>query len=459
MTLFFITKIYAQNADSTGLSESNDHSKKYISKIIINGLQRTKSWIVLRELSFVEGDTLQGNYEEELLKSRNRIFNTRLFNKVEVNWRNDTVTIDLKERWYTYPIPIIDLADRNFNEWWQVRNHDFRRINYAIDFTQSNVRGRNETFNIYLQGGFNKKLQAKYVFPYIDKGRKLGFAVTCSYIIDRQVGYVTDKNYLKFTEIEETGRFRFSTSASLFHRNKFYQSHYVTLGYYANQIPDTIAILNPDYFLDGKTKQRFFSLQYSVVDDHRDIAYYPLKGYYWSASVSKIGITHKEDVNMWSAYFDVAWYKPLGRKWYSNFSFSQKISTPTRQPYMYARALGYNAYYVSGYELYVIDGQHLSLGKINLRKRILSWEKTLNFIPIKQFRNIPLQIYLRAYSDGGVAIDNSGLVGNALLANKFLWGNGLGLDFVTYYDTVLRLEYSINKSLERGFYIHYKSLF
>ena len=457
--LLFSKALLAYNPCSSRNVQDTLVSKIIIGKIIISGLHRTKPWIVLRELSFAEGDSLQLSADAELLKNRNRIFNTRLFTTVAVTLQNDTVHIALKERWYTYPIPVIDLADRNFNEWWQVRNHDIGRVNYGLDFTQNNVRGRNETLKLYLQGGFNKKAEARYIIPYIDKNRKLGFAAAVSYIVDRQVGYQTKNNYLMFTEIEANGRYRFSTSATVFHRNKFYQTHYLSLGYYANQIPDTIAKLNPDYFIAGKTRQQFLSLQYSWVNDHRDIAYYPLKGYYLAGSISKIGLTTKEDIDMWSAYVDAAWYKPLGKKWYSSISFTQKISTPRQQPYMYARALGYNAYYVSGYELYVVDGQYFSLAKINLRNRILSLEKSFRFIPIKQFKHIPLQIYLRAYSDGGIAVDNSGLAGNAALANQFLWGNGLALDFVTYYDTVLRIEYSINKNLQRGFYLHYKSAF
>lgn len=459
--IFFLNPLFleAQSKDaSTITSPDSAKLKNYVGAIAIQGLHRTKPYIVKRELGFAEGDSL-ANIKEVLLKARNRIFNTRLFNSASVFWRNDTVFIILQERWYTYPIPVLDIADRNFNEWWQVRNHDLGRLNYGIDFTQNNVRGRNETLKLYLQAGFNKKVEARYSIPYLDKKQKLGLATAISYIIDRQVGYATKNNYLMFTEIKDNARYRFSTSATLFHRNKLYRTQYMSVGYYHNQVPDTIARLNPSYFLEGKTTQQLFSVGYSVVDDHRDIAYYPLKGYYWSASISKIGITKAEDVNMWISYLDAAWYKSLGRKWYSTISFSQKFSTPSQQPYIYGRALGYNAYYVSGYELYVIDGQYFSLAKANIRKRILSFEKALNFIPIAQFRNIPIQIYLRAYSDGGVAVDNTKNVGNSRLANQFLWGNGVGIDFVSYYDSVFKIEYSVNRDREGGVFLHYKSMF
>jgi hypothetical protein len=44
--------------------------------------------------------------------------------------------VDVNERWYTFPVPIFELSDRNFNEWWQNYNHDFRRVNYGLRLYQ-----------------------------------------------------------------------------------------------------------------------------------------------------------------------------------------------------------------------------------------------------------------------------------------------------------------------------------
>ena len=43
----------------------------------------------------------------------------------------------------------------------------------------------------------------------------------------------------------------------------------------------------------------------------------------------------------------------------------------------------------------------------------------------------------------------------SFLDNKFIFGTGVGLDFVTYYDKVLRLEYGINDMGETGLFIHF----
>ena len=58
-----------------------------------------------------------------------------------------------------------------------------------------------------------------------------------------------------------------------------------------------------------------------------------------------------------------------------------------------------------------------------------------------------------ALLDAGYVQDNFFGKGNPL-TNSWQYGYGAGIDFVTYYDIVLRLEYSFNKQLQNGFFIH-----
>ena len=46
-----------------------------------------------------------------------------------------------------------------------------------------------------------------------------------------------------------------------------------------------------------------------------------------------------------------------------------------------------------------------------------------------------------------------------LHSNEFLYGYGLGLDFVTYYDIVFRVEFSANKFGETGLFLHFNAPF
>jgi hypothetical protein len=61
--------------------------------------------------------------------------------------------------------------------------------------------------------------------------------------------------------------------------------------------------------------------------------------------------------------------------------------------------------------------------------------------------------------DWGYVWDYSRNIGNSDLANAYLSGGGIGVDFVSYYDIVCRIEYSINKRLESGIFLHLNASF
>lgn len=113
-----------------------DTSFIIVGRIVLQGNQITKDRIVLRELVFREGDTLSLNaLGEKLKQSRQNLLNRSIFNFVEIDTlpsqeagsRMVDVKIVLLERWYIWPMPILELADRNLNSWWETK--DMTRIN------------------------------------------------------------------------------------------------------------------------------------------------------------------------------------------------------------------------------------------------------------------------------------------------------------------------------------------
>jgi hypothetical protein len=45
------------------------------------------------------------------------------------------------------------------------------------------------------------------------------------------------------------------------------------------------------------------------------------------------------------------------------------------------------------------------------------------------------------------------------LSNSLLWGKGISLDYVTYYDKLLRIEFSVNRLGEKGVFLHFSNPF
>ena len=120
--------------------------------------------------------------------------------------------------------------------------------------------------------------------------------------------------------------------------------------------------------------------------------------------------------------------------------------------------LGYG-HYVRGYEYNVIDGEHFVLGKANLIFQLIKPRTyRVEHIPLEAFRTVYFALYLDLYSDLGHVWDSRYAAQN-FLANRWVNGNGIGLDLVTSYDQVLRAEYSVNDQGEHGFFLHFTQPF
>ena len=432
----------------------------YVEEIVISGNRRTKPHIILRELDFRAGEKIDNtSLPERILKAKNRIFNTRLFNRadISVDVRADTVSflIDVNERWYMYPSPIFEVGDRNFNEWWRDRDKDWHRLDYGLRFTQRNFRGRNEQLKAVFQLGFNEKIELFYSIPYIDRAMKTGMGLALSFSRNKQIAFRTNAHKLDFFAGDEYIRKRFYAALSFTRRAGFYTFHTFEAAFHRHEIADTVAELNPEYFLEGQTLQRYFRLNYRLVHDRRDIAFYPLKGSLFSLEAEKLGPGIFGDIDQWNFTSGYSKFVDLHDKFYLATSFKGKISFPVRQAYYNTRGLGYGKDFIRGFELYVIDGQHYVLMKNTFRREIFKTERKL--LGLRQFRRLPIAVYAKAYFDAGYVADRSYNPLNRRLANTVLWGSGVGLDIVTFYDLVFRLEYSVNSVWEKGFFINLKA--
>ncbi|MDE3253775.1 MAG: hypothetical protein KGO92_13290, partial [Bacteroidota bacterium] len=132
--LFFLIPIRSFSQDTTQVAEPSGFSLSdsimhdqlpiIIGDITLYGNRRTKGFIVRRELPFHKGSKLiQGKLPEELEKAREQVMNTLLFVDVTVSVASKmgnvvNIRVDLKERWYFFPLPYFRLVDRNFNQWW-----------------------------------------------------------------------------------------------------------------------------------------------------------------------------------------------------------------------------------------------------------------------------------------------------------------------------------------------------
>ncbi len=453
----FLPVCYAQ------AEQANDSTYIIIDTIQLSGNKKTKAVIIIRELDFKIGDTVFiKTLEDRINHTKNRLFNTGLFLETDIeiigtDAIHKIMVVELEERFFTIIIPIVGLADRNFNEWWVQRNHDLNRLDIGIYLLQKNMRGRNETMKIKFEFAFTKKIEFTYTIPYLTKSRKLGLIFNIGYILNRQIAYNTLENKLFFVEGNKFLRERFGTGLTFTYRGSFYIEHQLGATYYNNSVGDTITALNPKYFLNGNTNEEFVSLKYSFIRDHKDIRYYPLKGSYLRFDVEQMGVSPNRAFSFTSFKGEVSLFKQLKKRFYLATTFKGKYSTPIQQPWFNQRGLGYDKEIVSGYEQYVVDGQKYLLTKWNFKYQLFNKKIQVLHTGDERFTKIPLQVYLKMYMDLGYVWDLSYAPGNNIYANSYLPGGGFGIDFVSYYDFVLRVEYSINKNWHRGIFINFKA--
>ncbi|WP_091542041.1 BamA/TamA family outer membrane protein [Thermoflexibacter ruber] len=443
----------------------------YIKDVLIECHQKTIDRIILREMAYKKGDRIaKANIDSVLQKEANKIFNTRLFVVVDVYpipVKGDTINllVSLVERWYLYPIPIFELADRNFNEWWKQRNRDMSRVNYGLRLTQENVRGRNETLKLLVQLGFVERYGIEYKIPYINRDQTTGLVFKIDFAQNKNLAYRTDDNKLSFLRSEDVLRERFWTSLGFSKRKAFYNTHHFIAGFDYQSISDSIYALNPDYLNNQGRSQRYFYLNYIFNHDSRDMATYPLNGSYLNFSVAQKGLSNFDDLHQFEIKFVGAKFFHLSKSTASMplfFATSVRgfISFPSYRPYSELQGFGYRGDFVRGYELYVVDGQHFGIWKNTLRWRLFSIRANLRkFMPLEQFSTLPIAAYLKTYSDVGYIKNDFVAESNKRLTNTMLWGKGIGLDVLIYNSLLWRFEYSRNRQGEWGFFFGFEADF
>lgn len=432
-----------------------------ISNICIQGNKITKENIILRELLFEKNDTILTNGLSEIItKSRENLLNTSLFNFVTIDTfrldsTNMNITITVIERWYIWPFPIFEIADRNFNVWWKTK--DFSRTNYGVYIVKDNFRGQKETIKFKFQLGYNEEVAFSYNIPYINKKQTIGLGIAASYSRNHEVNYATENNEQLFFKDEDGYiRKRYSGGIRLSYRKSQRTLHYFETKYSFASVGDTIAKLNPDYFLNSNTSFQYFSGYYRFEYDERNSKYYPITGYYFSFEALKnvFGVIGDSKLNSDYVIISNKNFFKLSSRWYAATGIKAKISVPGKPPYALQKALGYYDF-VRGYDYYVVDGQHFGLLKSEIRFVLVPTQiAQIPFVKSEKFNKIHYTIYLNAYADAGYVWDKYYYSNNSL-SNTFLLSGGISLNYVTYYDKMIGIDYSINKMKESGIFLHY----
>ncbi len=443
----------------TGLAK--DTSLVFIADISVHGNKKTLPFIIEREIPFKQGDYISFNeLEKRLTLGRNQVMNTSLFTQVLVYIKSRQgavvfINVDVKERWYLFPLPFFKLVDRNFNQWWVEHNASLNRVNYGIKFDQKNVTGRNDKLSIYLIAGYSRQVLLKYEQPFANRSLKSGFSVGFNFTRQRELNYGTVQSKQAFYKQDGFVMQSIRAEAAYLYRPASKTRHTFKVGYVKNAVSDTILDLNPDYYPGNSTNISFPEISYTIQYFNADYNAYPTKGFIGDASIIRRGVN--KEMNLTQLQYQANYTIPVATKTQLNLQSAGVLKLPFDQPFYNQQLFGYGGAYLRGLEYYVIDGIAGALGRATIRRQIFSF--VLKTPPnIKREVEIPFRFYLKGGTD--IAYAYSKNPGTSLLSNQLLHTHTIGLDMVVpSYDIVFKFEYSFNQLGGKGLFFHVRTDF
>ena len=439
----------------------------YISEISISGNKLTKDFIILRELPFREGDILpEDHLIEQLEVAVEHLNNTSIFNNVEVDYlpvlsdREDClsciVTIRVEERWYYWPEFKLKYEDRNLSSWLQQK--DWKRITIGWGLRVDNVFGLRHTLSANHYFGFQTGFRLSYKNIALDKNRTkmLGFLVTSFYNKTMNIISENDK-VVYFKDPEHYLDKTFASELNYAYRPGIRNTHFINVGYKRTLLGDTVLKINPHYWGSEKLVNSAFSATYSFNHEHRNLVVYPTAGYFVGTVIGG-AIADNGNFFYGSLNLKLQYYGEFSPRWFWSSRLNTGATFKNKQAYIYDLNVGYEEKNIIGYDYYVIDGQHYSILNSDIRYCIMPKRTVIigSSDKLSKFTRPHFTLYAKLSYDMAYVYDEYRHATNTL-ANTFVWGSGIGLDLVTYYDIVLNCSYAINKMGEGAFYIGIKA--
>ncbi len=445
--------------DSTAVrSSEKPFSVRYI---VIEGNKKTKADIILREIPFKSGEKyLLPDLVQKFEVARRQLMNTSLFHEAIVALKsfdgyNIDVLVQVKERWYVFPLPYFKPVDRNLNQWLVEQKGSLKRVNYGGKLLYNNVTGRNDKLKLWLIGGYTKQISFTYDRLYIDKQMKWGMLVGFATGRNRELNYKSENDKQVFLKDEDYLRSFTTANAELTYRKAIKTRHRFGISYTREKIADTIAKLNPNYFRNGRNVISFPKLYYIMTYYNLDFIPYPTKGYAAELTVQKEGINSV--VNAWQLITKGSAHWPTWKNSFFSLNTFASIKLPFSQPYYNQRLLGYSDIFIQGYEYYVVDGVVGAYIKASLAQRLLNFNIRIPGTKKLAPQRIPFNIYGKIYGNSGYVHNPN--PGDNYLSNEMLSSWGLGIDITTIYDFALKVEWSFNQLGQNGIFIHKKVIF
>lgn len=394
-----------------------------VDTIWVQGNKITDEDIILRELTFMKGDTLTLKLLEY---NRERIYSLGLFTKVDLlpyhSYSNNILLIYVEESWYIYPIPTASLRDNDWN-----------KLSYGINLIVKNFRGRNETIITTLELGYDPSFRVMYYKPNIIPGSDIFWGIDLLYtsITNKSKSayqlYGGDFSQKFFIAGLEVGK-RFGTFQRLSGK----------LNYNYIESPVFISSVNAS----NSRIDRYPSINFLYSYDTRDLAQFPKEGILGTANVEFKGLG-VNNINYQIFGIDFREYRKLIDDLTTKWRLAARFSSGKTIPFYDYSIIGYNEK-IRGYYSRVLEGNNYFLGSLELLYPLIKdFNITFDFIPVlpRELLSYRIGLYLELFGDTGAAK----ILGKPLRSTDFESGYGFGFSMLFLPYNILRFEIAFDE--------------
>ena len=399
-----------------------DESFYIIDSIKIFGNDITEEFVILRELTFEVGDTID---QHTLEYNKERVYSLGIFNKVNFRFQENDSTnlnIEVEESWYIYPVPFISLKDK-----------DWDKLSYGIIVLIKNFRGRNETLSGRAALGYDPSYSISYFKPSIIYKSDIYFDINLLYqtVTNRSISaanlFGDDFEYTYI--INEVGA-----------GNRFGKFHWAgfDLGFHYIESPGYFkGITASDERIDRLLK---VGLSYSY--DTRDLIQFPHEGmlFFFYMQFKGFGINN---INYQTYNLDFREYRNLFGDLTAKWRLTTRQTSGGFIPFYDYSFLGFDEA-VRGYFSREREGHRYYLGSVELfHPLIKDINITLDFVPLlpRQLLTYRLALYAQIFGDTGI----TQLRGTPLSLKNFDTGYGAGLSLLLLPYNVVRFEVALDE--------------
>lgn len=438
ISLFVVAAAQAQE-DTLGLSQAEfsppPDSMFVVDEIVVVGNEKTKGYVLLREMTLKQGDYITA---EAMENDKKRIYNLGLFTRVEMGYiptmpPRANLLILVSERWYIYPFPIVGIKDR-----------DWKKLYFGAGIMHQNFRGRNEKLYVVFTLGYDPTLIFSYRNPLIDEENDFFLSTSLAWRV------VRNRSLLAVGTGSDFDERRIGIALDFGKRFGLHHTGWVSPAYEIVRVSE----YRPGRTVSPDGKDAFPLLSIGHLYDTRDVQEYAMAGTFLRTTITKFGFPGGV-IDFVRYAIDVRRFAPITRRFSLAGRAYADIAAGGEIPPYSRRFLGY-VERVRGHFNDVREGEHLLGTSLEVRFMLLEPRYLVfDFVPVPEFAVWKFGVAAAAFGDAGTVWFRH----EPLALNRFIRGYGVGIHFILPYGFVLRTDYARNAARRGEFIIDLSAAF